>query len=71
MKIITKIISNLKFKRFCILSLLLILYIFVSAISYTNAVCMDISDNVFRLHVIANSDSKEDQNLKYIVNICL
>ena len=67
MKIITKIISNLKFKRFCILSLLLILYIFVSAISYTNAVCMDISDNVFRLHVIANSDSKEDQNLKYIV----
>ena len=28
---------------------------------------MDISDNVFRLHVIANSDSKEDQNLKYIV----
>lgn len=67
MKIITKIISNLKFKRFCILSLLLILYIFVSAISYTNAVCMDISDNVFRLHVIANSDSKKDQNLKYIV----
>ena len=67
MKIITKIISNLKFKRFCILSLLLILYIFVSAISYTNAVCMDISDNVFRLHVMANSDSKEDQNLKYIV----
>lgn len=67
MKIIAKIISNLKFKRFCILSLLLILYIFVSAISYTNAVCMDISDNVFRLHVIANSDSKEDQNLKYIV----
>ena len=67
MKIITKIISNLKFKRFCILSLLLILYIFVSAISYTNAVCMDISDNVFRLHVIANSDSKEAQNLKYIV----
>ena len=35
--------------------------------SYTQAVCTDISNSVFRLHVIANSDSDEDQNLKYIV----
>ena len=27
----------------------------------------DLKNNLFRLHVIANSDSKEDQNLKYIV----
>ena len=67
MKIITKILSNSKIKRFCLLILLLILYIFISAISYTNAVCSDISQNVFRLHIIANSDSEQDQNLKYIV----
>ena len=27
----------------------------------------DLQNSVFRLHVIANSDSEEDQNLKYIV----
>ncbi len=67
MKIITKILSSSKFKRFVLLTLLFILYITVSAISYTNAVCADISDSVFRLHVIANSNSTEDQNLKYLV----
>ena len=55
------------FKRFTILIFLLLIYILISANAYTNAVCSDISDSVFRLHVIANSDSVEDQNLKYIV----
>lgn len=55
------------FKRFTILFLLLFIYILISATAYTNAVCQDISDSVFRLHVIANSDSLEDQNLKYLV----
>lgn len=36
-------------------------------ISYVSAVSSDIQNSVFRLHVIANSDSKEDQDLKYIV----
>lgn len=67
MKIIAKNILNSKIKRFILLTFLLILYIFVSAVSYTNAVCSDIQESVFRLHVIANSDSTEDQNLKYIV----
>lgn len=31
---------------------------------YSNAAQKDIADNVFRLHVIANSDSKNDQELK-------
>ena len=31
------------------------------------AVSSNIESSVFRLHVIANSDSKEDQDLKYIV----
>ena len=67
MNIVKNIFSNFKFKRFFILLILLILYTFVSAFYYSNAVCSDISDSVFRLHVIAHSDSPADQNLKYIV----
>lgn len=54
-------------KRIFILLLLLSLFIFISALSYVDAVSTDISNSVFRLHVIANSDSEEDQNLKYKV----
>ena len=46
---------------------LLFIYIIICANSYTSAVSSEISSSVFRLHVIANSDSDEDQNLKYIV----
>ena len=67
MKFITNILSNTKIKRFLVLSFLLMLYISVSALSYTNAVCTNIADSVFRLHVVANSDTDADQNLKYIV----
>ena len=65
-----KFITIIKFpalKRLIIVLFLLTLFIFVSAISYVSAVSNNISNSVFRLHVIANSDSKEDQNLKYIV----
>ena len=47
--------------------ILLFLYIFICAFSYVNAVSSDLSSSVFRLHVIANSDSDEDQSLKYKV----
>lgn len=67
MQLITKIILNSKFKRFILVSALLIIYVCISAVSYTHAVTIDIADSVFRLHVIANSNSDEDQNLKYIV----
>lgn len=56
-----------KIKVYLILFLLLILFITISASSYALNVSSDISNSVFRLHVIANSDSKEDQNLKYLV----
>lgn len=56
-----------KIKITLILILLLSLYIFINAYSYVNAVSSNLSNNVFRLHIIANSDSEEDQNLKYIV----
>lgn len=51
-------------KRFFVLLCLLTLFILVSALSYVNAVSSNIADSVFRLHVIANSDSGEDQALK-------
>jgi len=62
-----KIISISNFKRLLLLLVLLFIYTFICAFSYVNAVSSNIQDSVFRLHVIANSDSEEDQNLKYIV----
>lgn len=61
------IVKSSVFKHLIIVLLLLILFIFISAISYVSAVSNNIANGVFRLHVIANSDSPEDQNLKYIV----
>ena len=54
-------------KMVIILTFLLLLYTSICAVSYAQTVSSDISGSVFRLHVIANSDSKEDQDLKYIV----
>ena len=67
MKSILSIICNKKVKNSLILLFLLFLYISISAISYVNAVSSDIENSVFRLHVIANSDTDEDQDLKYKV----
>lgn len=59
------------FKRFLILFALFTIYILFSLVSYSNAVSADISNSVFRLHVIANSNSDEDQALKYKVRDAL
>ncbi len=67
MKTILSIICSKKVKNSLILLFLLFLYISISAISYVNAVSSNIENSVFRLHVIANSDTKEDQDLKYKV----
>ena len=56
-----------KLKTTLLIMFLLFVYVLIAASSYTKAVCTDIANNVFRLHVIANSDSEEDQKLKYIV----
>lgn len=56
-----------KLKMVIILSFLLFLYTTICAFSYAQSVSNNIADSVFRLHVIANSDSKEDQELKYKV----
>ena len=56
--------KRLKIGRIFVILILLSLFILVSAISYVDAVSNNIADSVFRLHVIANSNSKEDQELK-------
>lgn len=67
MKSFLNFIQNSKVKRTFIILILLCIFILISAISYVDAVSNDIANSVFRLHVIANSDSKDDQNLKYKV----
>lgn len=57
--------SNRSLLKFFILFLLFITFIFISAKSYSEKMFKNISDNFLRLHVIANSDSTEDQMLKY------
>lgn len=47
-------------KAACIAFVLTVIY---SVIPF-QAECTDISNEVFRLHILANSDSEEDQNLK-------
>ena len=54
-------------KKYLLLLIVSVAFLLLSAYSYVNAVSNNLADNVFRLHVIANSDSEEDQNLKYKV----
>ena len=56
-----------KVKMVIILSFLLFTYTTICAVSYCENVSSNIADSVFRLHVIANSDDKVDQDLKYVV----
>lgn len=46
---------------------LLFLYTFINCTQYVTAISTDLCNSVFRLHIIANSDSVEDQTLKYKV----
>lgn len=52
---------------FLILIILFCAFLFVSAYSYVNAVSTNVESCVFRFHVLANSDSEDDQNLKLLV----
>ena len=67
MKKILKLFNNSKVKMVTILTFLFFIYTTICAISYADYISTDIADSVFRLHVIANSDSDVDQNLKYTV----
>lgn len=67
MKKILNLLKNSKVKMVIILTFLLFIYTTVCAMSYAQNISTDIANSVFRLHVLANSDSKEDQALKYKV----
>jgi stage II sporulation protein R len=67
------------FKRFIFILFLLILFIFFSVISYASNISNNLESNIFRLHILANSDSSIDQSLKlkvrdniinYLENLC-
>lgn len=53
-----------KFKNFIIILFLLFTFFIITAYSYANTISNDLSNIFFRLHIIANSDSEEDQDLK-------
>ena len=53
-----------KLKYIFIILSLLFCFIFISISSYAHTVSGNLSDNFFRLHILANSDSKSDQDLK-------
>ena len=55
------------YKNLLLIFVLLLIYSSICAFSYVNAVSSSLSNAVFRLHVLANSDSQEDQSLKYLV----
>lgn len=46
------------------LFILFVLFFFCIFQNYTNAVSKDLANSFFRLHILANSDSDEDQELK-------
>lgn len=47
-----------------ILTLLIFLYIVLLSFNYSQSISCNLSDSVLRLHIIANSDSSTDQELK-------
>lgn len=51
-------------KQLALLVLLFLAFLFFTISSYAKSVSSDISDNFFRLHILANSNSEEDQKLK-------
>lgn len=53
-----------KLKYIFIILSLLFCFIFISISSYASNVSQNLSDNFFRLHILANSDSQIDQELK-------
>lgn len=61
------LIKKKTIKEIIILTVLFSTYILINAFSYVSEISTDLKESVFRLHVIANSNSEKDQNLKYIV----
>lgn len=56
-----------KLTFFFTLIILFCLYIFLLSVNYAKSISANLSSSVFRLHIIANSDSVEDQQLKLLI----
>ncbi len=52
------------FKKIILISILFIFFFIITVNSYANSISQKLSDTFFRLHILANSDSEEDQILK-------
>lgn len=59
-----KIIKS-SFFKFILISVLFICFLIILIKNYSDHVFGNISNNFFRLHIVANSDSTEDQVIKY------
>lgn len=57
----------MKLKKLLTVFILFLLYFIFNSISYSYSISNDLEENLFRLHIIANSDSEEDQNLKLFI----
>ena len=53
-----------KFLPFLLLIMLFVFFSFFTINNYASTVSSDLSNSFFRLHILANSDSDEDQELK-------
>lgn len=51
-------------KNTLIVITLFLTFIIISAYSYASSISTGLAENIFRLHILANSDSEEDQELK-------
>ena len=56
----------MKSRFFKIIFVILLFFIFflIKSYSYANYIFNDLSSNIFRLHIVANSNSTKDQSLK-------
>lgn len=61
----------MKLKNLLLVVLLFLLYFIFYSISYSHSVSSDLEEKLFRLHIIANSNSEEDQDLKIYVRDCV
>ena len=52
------------FKNLIILIILLVAFFAITAYSYATNISEGLAEDIFRLHILANSDSEEDQALK-------
>lgn len=62
-----KYMKGFKMKRrifIVFIFMIFLFFVFTSASSYASSVSSGLSNNLLRLHIVANSDSDEDQNLK-------